>query len=237
MASYKDPQLRDKLAAEYVLGTLHGRARARFRSLMRYDSDLRQVVAQWEARLTPLAAAAREIAPPERVWRSLSQRIAGAAHGPGWRAGLAFWRALAVTSAAFVLILATFIGVTPRAEPSMAMVAVMNDEKGEPAMTVSWPPMKAMREPYIRIKVLQEHPAMAPGTAWELWMLPPGKGAPISLGLITTDIDQVMTLKPAMVNRMEGAWGVAMSIEPAGGSPTGVPTGPVIFKGQCVKIL
>ena len=30
---------------------------------------------------------------------------------------------------------------------------------------------------------------------------------------------------------MQGAWGMAMSVEPAGGSPTGAPTGPVIFKG------
>jgi len=237
MASYRNPELRDKLAAEYVLGTLHGRARVRFRSLMRYDADLRRMVGDWEVRLMPLVAAAQEIAPPARVWRSLSQRIAGTQRAPGWPGGLAFWRGLAVASTAFVLLLAAFIGVTPRAEPPTAMIAVMNDDKGEPAMTVSWPPMKAVREPYIRIKVLQEHPTMAPGTAWELWMLPPGKAAPVSLGLITTDADQVMKLKPAMVNRMEGAWGVAMSIEPAGGSPTGAPTGPVIFKGQCVKIL
>jgi anti-sigma-K factor RskA len=36
---------------------------------------------------------------------------------------------------------------------------------------------------------------------------------------------------------MGGAWGIAMSVEPAGGSKTGAPTGPVIFKGQCVKVL
>ncbi len=40
-----------------------------------------------------------------------------------------------------------------------------------------------------------------------------------------------MKLPPALAGKMADAWGVAMSIEPAGGSPTGVPTGPVIFKG------
>jgi len=97
--------------------------------------------------------------------------------------------------------------------------------------------MKAMREPHLRIKVVQEHPTMAPDKAWELWMLPGGKAAPVSLGLITTDVDQLMKLKPALAHKMEGAWGVAMSVEPKGGSPTGAPTGPVVFKGQCVKIL
>lgn len=236
MASYKSPELREKLAAEYVVGTLRGRARARFQALLRYDPELRQIVAEWEARLTPLSAAASEIAPPARLWQAIARRIAGAKPG-GARPGFAFWRGLAVTSTAFVLILATFIGVAPRPEPPMAMVAVMNDNKGLPAMVVSWPSMKAMRDPYVRIKVVQVHPVMAPGTTWEMWLLPPGQGAPVSMGLITTDADQTMKLKPALASRMDDAWGVAMSVEPKGGSPTGAPTGPVIFKGQCVKIL
>ena len=64
MASYRNPELRDRLAAEYVLGTLRGRARARFQSLLRYDPGLRRFVAEWEARIAPLAAAAGEIPPP-----------------------------------------------------------------------------------------------------------------------------------------------------------------------------
>ncbi len=237
MASYKNPQLRDRLAAEYVVGTLPGRARARFQSLLRYDPDLRSTVADWEARITPLAIGAGEIVPPARVWKALSRRIAGAARGASPRASLVFWRGLAVTSTAFVLMLATFIGMAPKPEPPMAMVAVMNDDKGQPAMVVSWPPMKAMREPHIRIKVVQEHPVMAAGTSWEMWMLPSGNAAPVSLGLITTDQDQVMKVSPALAHQMGEAWGIAMSVEPARGSPTGTPSGPVIFKGQCIKIL
>jgi anti-sigma-K factor RskA len=236
MASYRNPQLRDRLAAEYVIGTLRGRARARFQALLRYDPGLRRIVSEWEARLTPLSAAAGEIAPPARVWQAIARRVAGARPGAGW-SGLAFWRGLAVTSTAFVLILAAFIGVAPRPEVPMAMVAVMNDDRGLPAMVVSWPSMKATRDPYVRIKVVQEHPVMAPGTTWEMWMLPGGTAAPVSLGLITTDADQTMKLRTALADRMESAWGLAMSVEPKGGSPSGAPTGPVIFKGPCVKIL
>jgi anti-sigma-K factor RskA len=237
MATYKNPELRDRLAAEYVLGTLRGRARERFEALLRYDYGLRRVVAEWEARLTPMAAAAGEITPPARVWEAIARRIAGTARDAGGRAGLAFWRGLAVTSTAFVLVLATYIGMAPHPEPPMAMVAVMNDDQGQPALVVSWPPMKAMRDPHIRVKVVQAHPVMAAGTAWEMWMLPGGQAAPVSMGLISIDRDQVMKIKPALAQKMGDAWGIAMSVEPAGGSPTGAPTGPVIFKGQCVKIL
>ena len=237
MASYRNPELRERLAAEYVIGTLRGRARERFQALLRYDPDLRRIVAEWEARLTPLAGAAHGIAPPARVWQAVAARIAGAARGSSARPGLAFWRGLALASAAFALILAAFIGVVPRPEPPMATVAVMHDDREQPALVVSWPPMKSMRDPYVRIRVVQAHPVMAPGTAWEMWMLPGGKAAPVSMGLISTDADQTMRLKPALAARMEGAWGIAMSVEPEGGSRTGAPTGPMIFKGQCVKLL
>jgi anti-sigma-K factor RskA len=219
------------------VGTLRGRARARFQSLLRYDPALRRTVADWEARITPLAAAAGEIVPPARVWKQLSRRIAGAPRGSGSRASLEFWRGLAVTSTAFVLILAAFVGMAPKPEPPMAMVTVMNDDQGQPAMVVSWAEMKAMRDPHVRIKVVQQHPVMEQGTSWEMWMLPGGKATPVSLGLITTDRDQVMKVNAALVPKMGDAWGIAMSVEPARGSPTGAPTGPVIFKGQCVKIL
>jgi anti-sigma-K factor RskA len=234
---YRNRQLRDKLAAEYVLGTLRGRARARFEALMRYDAALRSLVTEWEDKLTPLARAGTDIAPPARVWSALLRRIAGEARKPRWWESLALWRGLAATGAAFALVLAIVIGVAPEAATPMSMVAVMNDTQGQPAMTVSWPSMQAVREPYIRIKVTQTHPTMAPGTAWELWMLPPGEGKPVSLGLITTDVDQVMRLKPELAARIESAWGIAMSVEPKGGSPSGAPTGPVVMKGPCVKIL
>ncbi len=234
---YRNPQLRDKLAAEYVLGTLRGRARARFEALMRYDPPLRSLVTDWEDRLAPMAGAGTDIAPPARLWNALSQRIAGEARKPRWWESLALWRGLAATGAAFALVLAIVAGAGPQAELPMSMVAVMNDTQGQPAMTVSWPSMQAVRDPYIRIKVTQKHPTMAPGTTWELWMLPPGEGKPVSLGLITTDVDQVMKLTPEQAARIESAWGIAMSIEPSGGSPIGKPTGPVVMKGPCVKIL
>ena len=237
MASYRNPELRDRLAAEYVLGTLAGRARARFQSLMRYDPGLRQLVSDWEARLVPLAGAGKELAPPDRVWRAIDRRIRRAGPTAGWWESLAFWRTFAATSAVFVLALGVVIGMLPRQEPPISTVAVMSDGGGKPAMVVAWPPMKAMRDPHIRVKIVQDHPTMAPSTSWELWLLPGGAAAPVSLGQVSLDQVQVVKLPAAITAKMPGAWGMALSIEPAGGSPTGVPTGPIIFKGVCVKIL
>jgi anti-sigma-K factor RskA len=38
-----------------------------------------------------------------------------------------------------------------------------------------------------------------------------------------------------MARRLDRAAGLAMSVEPAGGSPTGLPTGPVLYAGKCIK--
>jgi anti-sigma-K factor RskA len=237
MASYRNPELRDRLAAEYVLGTLVGRARARFQSLMRYDPGLRQTVAEWEERLTPLARAGKEIAPPDRVWRAIDRRVRRVERRAGWWESLAFWRTFAVASAAFVVALGVAIGMMPRPEPPLSTVAVMSDNDGKAAMVVAWPPMKAMRDPHIRVKIVQDHPTMAPSTSWELWLLPGEKAPPVSLGQVGLDRLQVVKLPHAVTAKMPGAWGMALSIEPAGGSPTGAPTGPIIFKGECVRIL
>jgi anti-sigma-K factor RskA len=72
---YDDPALRDKLASEYVLGTLHGRARKRFESLLRRDSALVESVRAWQRRLLPLAEALPALTPSigalERIERQL----------------------------------------------------------------------------------------------------------------------------------------------------------------------
>ena len=92
---YQNEKLRDMLAAEYVLGTLSGRVRARFQRLMQYDPQLRQAVTQWEARLNPLAGALPETAPRERVWQAIQTRIERRAPRRDLWSSLGFWRGFA----------------------------------------------------------------------------------------------------------------------------------------------
>ena len=73
--NYRNPQLRDRLASEYALGTLHGRARKRFERLLRNDADLRRNVIQWQERLTPMAQAVAPVNPRKRVWRNIEKRF------------------------------------------------------------------------------------------------------------------------------------------------------------------
>src|SRR5262245_58796403 len=73
--NYRDPELRERLAAEYALGTLRGAARQRFERLMAADVALRQLVEGWELRLNALADNARPVAPPAGLWPAIERRL------------------------------------------------------------------------------------------------------------------------------------------------------------------
>jgi anti-sigma-K factor RskA len=227
--------LRDALAAEYALGTLRGPARRRFERALADDVALRARVQAWQERLAPLDAALQPVQPPERVWRNVEARIAPARqHGHAtWWDSVRFWRGAAVAGFLAAGALAIALGVLLPRQPEM-MVVVMSDQRDQPAMTVSWR-MDDRGEKRLRIRVLG-HADMAPDTAWELWALPPGGGNPVSLGLIGTHETQTMMLQPELAQIVNAAQGLAMSVEPKGGSPTGLPTGPVLYQGPCTKI-
>ena len=68
-----------------------------------------------------------------------------------------------------------------------------------------------------------------PGNSLELWGLPPGAAAPVSLGVIPVT-GQIRI--PAIVS---AGTLLLVSSEPKGGSPTGAPTGTVVYRGRVVK--
>ncbi len=231
---YWNEEMRDALAAEYALGTLQGRARRRFVHVLKDDPALRAQVSAWQTRLLPLGDAIEPVAPPKKVWRAIESRIQGRRGGP-WHS-LPFWRWFSATSTAALVAVAAYVGVwLPRLEANQEyMVVVMSDPQSRPMMTVSWP-MQERKQAKLRIRVIG-HQEMSPDTAWELWMLRGGDRKPQSLGLITTHETQEVQVPAELMPAVNAAWGMAMSVEPHGGSPSGLPTGPVLYSGQCTKI-
>jgi anti-sigma-K factor RskA len=223
-----DPNLRELLAAEHVLGTHSARVRSRFARLLKEDARLRNTVEEWEARLNPLILTLTEVEPSARVWKAIQQRIGKREPSRA----LNFWRLLAFLSTAAAMALLIYIGVAPRTEPEPYMLAVMSDSSAQP-MLVATMPEKDKGE--LNLRILAHH-YMAADTSWELWCLPGAGKPPMSMGLVTTDVLQTVPLTDAQIRVLENAEALAISLEPKGGSPTGAPTGPVLMSGPIVKI-
>jgi anti-sigma-K factor RskA len=220
---YDNPELQHRLAAEYVLGTLQGRARRRFEFLLAGNGELRARVAAWEARLSPWTVAASPVPVPDRVWAGIRQRLGhGVAAGSRWRgwalAGMA-------TAAALAVVLVLRPAPAPRA---LHDVAVLSTDKA----VATWIVRASSDGRHLALSGLL--PAAVPsGHDLELWAIP-AQGAPQSLGVLHRSADGAATLDLDTVRRARFAAAavLAVSLEPAGGSPTGAPTGPVLYTGR-----
>ena len=213
------------LAAQYVLGTLRGRARRRFEFLMRRDRAIAEEVARWEEALTPLAENVPPLEPPQRVWSQIEARLAPRA-APAARAG--FWRGFGLIAGGLASVLLAFfvwISSGPRGEP--VFVAVLADTA--PRMVVS------MHQPdLLRVRVVKPWGGME-NRSLELWVLPK-EGAPRSLGLVTNAVGDTLIKITTADPRVRGANALAVSMEPPGGSPTGQPTGAVVASGMIAPV-
>jgi anti-sigma-K factor RskA len=220
-----NPELRERLAAEYALGTLRGRARRRLRRWMREDAALAAAVAQWEARLGPMAEAVAPVPPPARVWRRIEAQLVPARKLSGWKA-LGIFASGAVAALLAVAIL------LPRPQTQglpASYVAVLSDPKTQKAVMIV---SAGRRESALQVKLLDPAIRVA-GKSLELWAVPRA-GSPRSLGILQAEKHALKLLAPA-----DQALGdiplLAVSLEPQGGSTTGAPTGPVLYSGPCVK--
>jgi anti-sigma-K factor RskA len=228
------PELRERLAAEYVLGTLRGRARDRMRRWMREDAALARAVGEWEAHLTPLAQAVPPARVPGRVWDGIEARL-GKPRAASWWDRVGFWRPLGIlTSGAMAALLAVVV-LLPAEKPApaeampAAYIAVLSDPKTQRPVLVA---TAARKDARLSVRALD--PAiLVGGRSLELWAVP-RQGGPKSLGLV--EAEHVTLKLAAVADRSLGDIPLlAVSLEPRGGSPTGAPTGPVLYSGPCVK--
>jgi anti-sigma-K factor RskA len=72
-----------------------------------------------------------------------------------------------------------------------------------------------------------------PGKSLELWHVADDQ-VPRSLGLLQVDL-QTQTIQRASGPALADGT-IAVSVEPEGGSPTGAPTGPVVYTGRLIEI-
>ena len=227
--------LRQKLAAEYVLGTLKGGARRRFEGWMHQDADLRNITAGWQQRLAPMAEFAGEVEPPKSIWTGIERRLnlKPANRVAAWKFwlndNLAFWRNLGMVSTALAaMLMVVVLSKTAPDVPVISYVATLSDDKAQAAMLVT-----ADRQHHALDVRLITDAKVAADKSLHLWAVPK-TGAPRSLGVLVDKRGSFVLAENAISADVAV---LAVTLEPKGGSPDpNGPTGPIVYKGNWVRL-
>lgn len=251
----KDPDDRNLAAAEYVLGTLAGEDLVAFELALAGENGLRAIVARWEHRLGEVSAMLPVQEPPPELWERIDlslddrPRPSPAVGSPtptprttnpgpgvsletivaGWRRRVAAWRIATGVATTVALGALAFIYLQRPEQVGQVtpLIAVLKPADSGAVWLVSAQTGQTVIRPI-------SQPQLAPGRSFELWAVP-ANGTPVSLGLLDPQGPTVLKLPPERLARVAPGETLAVSIEPAGGSPTGQPTGPVVYTGRLAK--
>ena len=158
----------------------------------------------------------RRYRPHHRAWTRLWDDVAAL-------------RATALGASLAALLLAVGLGFAIRAaQQQPTMVAVLLDGDRAGAVVHAFADGRVVLVPLTAIDV----PA---GRALEVWTLPSRERGPVSVGLMDRARTLPLSLKDLPATKPDQLF--EMTLEPATGSPTGRPTGPVLFKGNTALAL
>jgi anti-sigma-K factor RskA len=223
--NYRQPELRRALAADYAIGLMPTTARRRFESLLIDDPNLRAEVAQWQESLVGLTTSLEPQPVPERVWHQIVARIEPQRlHVPKKRP---FWSWMRIAAVACTLLVAVIVGVIyNRDKPDFNATLVAGNQ--QPALTVQ------AFDRYLKIDPVAVASVEA-GRSLELWAIP-ADGVPVSLGVIPDNGKGRVDLSDSQRRLLGSQTTMAITLEPKGGSPSGKPTGPILYKGQLASL-
>jgi anti-sigma-K factor RskA len=239
---YDNPRIRDIVAAEYVLGTLTISVRKRFESLAASRSDWKLAASWWAMRLHLLADTLPAVIPRKQVWQKIETRLYGNKVNV---APTRWWRMLALgpasLTAAMVVLMITKSPEIPEvparvavnALPAPVALALLSGTDLKPGWLLRLSKNKN-GQPEIKVTTLNGV-KLASDKSFELWILPVNKSAPISLCLLPDQGNKQLIVSLKNVELLQQG-GLAVSLEPIGGSPTGQPTGAVLYQGKLIEI-
>ncbi|MCS3414893.1 anti-sigma-K factor RskA [Pseudomonas sp. BIGb0450] len=224
--NYQTTSLRRALAADYAIGLMPATARRRFEQLLLDDAALRVELGHWQDALASLTGPLLERQVPDPVWEGIKARIEPQVlHMPAKKP---FWMNLRLLAAVCGLVIAVLVGVLYQRDLGVEYNATL---------------LAADQQPALKIQAYADHlqveplalAAVEPARALELWAIPAG-GKPISLGLVPVSGKGRIQLSKAQQALLTAPLTLAVSLEPQGGSPTGQPTGPVLYQGQLASL-
>jgi anti-sigma-K factor RskA len=214
-----DGEVIERLAAEYVLGTLRGSARRRFERWRESMPFVDKRCRFWEERLLELATGLKPVRPPAHVWPAIARRLDFPARSPLQRVRpFALLGILAFVACATTLLY--WRSVPPIRPTAMATISGRSGER-------LWDLEVLGKADRLGIRT-SNLPTRPTGTDYELWALPTG-AAPVSLGILPAEGQSIRTLNVSQTQALARSSQLAVTLEPLGGSPTSHPTGAIRY--------
>jgi len=219
------PEL-DALCGEYLVGTMRGAARRRFERALAQESAVARRLQYWEQVAAVNYSERFFVAPSAAVWKRIQRDLALRRFSPPWYSRIELWRIWAVSASLALILMLAWPYLNRPAPVTYLTVAVMQGKAPDAQVTVE---LSGDRR---TLRLRPARPVLASASqSFELWLIPAGGAAPQSLGVLGA-LDSEIRLSPELGIRLAPGAKLAVSVEPAGGSPTGGPTGPVIVIGD-----
>lgn len=223
----------DAEAGEFVLGLLSPEEQRAAEARLPRDAAFSTAVARWRERFSELDAVADRGEPSPDLWRRIEAQIdrpqvVVRAGGGGLMArlwsSLGFWRAAGLAGSLAALALAVGLAaLLSGSDRRPVVVAVLENAEQRPAAVV-----EAFADGSILLRPLADIEVPA-GRSLQVWTLWDRQRGPVSLGLLEEVRAKQFAGTAQPMPRPEQLYEV--SLEPANGSPTGRPTGPILLKG------
>lgn len=217
----------DDLAAEYVLGVLDGSARSQISMRIERDLNFARLVSAWEERLSGLNDGYEDVQAPAHIKAAIDEKLFVApatqlstpASHEGWtlHALLARYR-LPVLVAVLLAVLLVPVINEQFLSPEPQLIYTANIQKLE-----DYQASFNAEITEAGLTVTQVSGVKPEDKDYELWLVR-ADGQVLTLGVLSQPLNPA-GLEIAADSKL------AISVEPIGGSPTGVATGPVIALG------
>lgn len=260
----RHPELLDRLAAAYALGTLRGGARRRLESLARQSPTVRAAILIWQERFASMTELQQVQAPSPNVWKRIENLVAAqrppavAPREDSWWRILGFWRAAALAGAvATVAAVGVSLNLSGKMDDREAQLALASRARSEMAQQNVQLAAQLQAKPEIQYVAVLANDKSAASMLVTFdpkhnmltlkrvggYQEAPDKSLqlwalPPSGGPQSLGVlaEKPVVRLTAVESQMAQAPALAISLEPKGGVPAGLgPTGPVLFKGALMQ--
>lgn len=222
------------LAGEYVLGVLSADRRQEVERRLLNDRAFAGLVARWQANFAAFNEDYADVLPEPVTFARIEERLFGSIplRHPfnALLSTLGFWRGVsAVTSVVAVVAIVYASGFGQNERAASRLVAELSAPASDVSLLATFDASSG------RVHLVPVAAGKSDKKSLQLWLVP-GSGNPQSLGVFQPNGDGDLLIPAEMRGKISDGATLAVSLEPFGGSTTGLPTGPVVASGTARRL-